>query len=247
MNPIKKTLNAVCSMIAASVFLLALCACTAGAPQDDPGQMASPHVKAASGVSTADLKQSPYQGVLESILRKIELYGGDPSHSDGVLKDVTGDGVEELVVCYELQEVSYVCEVWTQTDGVPIQLAAVGDFQSLAGFASMGISQIELDGVDCLCIWRCSTESGVPRQSEHYEFSLWPLVDRLPAYPDRFSASLSPDGQMECSKNAPAFCADAEILSKTYRSILDGALCRSWDGDGQIAQTLENLLSQLVG
>lgn len=56
MNPIKKTLNAVCSMIAASVFLLALCACTAGAPQDDPGQMASPHVKAVSGVSTADPK-----------------------------------------------------------------------------------------------------------------------------------------------------------------------------------------------
>ena len=117
----KQALSGMLSIIIASVFLLALCACTTDAPQDSFAQTESFHVETINAVPSDDLKQpAPYQGVLESILQKIKLYGGDPDHSDGVLKDITGNGDEELIICYELQEVFYVCEVWTQTDGVPI-------------------------------------------------------------------------------------------------------------------------------
>lgn len=180
------------------------------------------------------------------MLLRAELYGGDSNHSSGVFADVTGDRIDDLIVCYELWETQYICEVWTLIDGTGVRIASVDDFHGVAGNGSVGINLIQYSDAPYLCFWQRSEESGIPDPSVHYEFSVWSLNGRTAESFCRFGADVDTSGQMTLWGDYRPFRIIEQAALENYIAVPDRALCRSWDGDGPIGDTLEHLLARLT-
>ena len=212
----------VAAMLCGLLCLISLCSCSR--------QNVGNHTE---NLSAAEDIKNPYGEILQAVEEKLSLI--DRSGADGrcLLWDINGDGVEELLLCYEYPRDCAAMEIWTQADGQAIQLAAVSDLGSLAGAGTCGISLSTWNEEPAVCFWMVNQESSPPGTTYRCDLSLWTVRDGILTNPNRIGWTLFRDasvtrlegtcGRMLGGATAEEVLAIEKALVEEPEVLLDGS------------------------
>lgn len=118
-----------------------------------------------------------YHAVLQQTVNKVSFGGGDIEGSRGILRDLNGDGQEEIVFYYFYDDVTVNFEAWTFYNEEALQLACVGDLPGIAGAGHPGVSLFTYEDSPYIAFWVGNSESYPPGTLKSYDTSCWMIMD----------------------------------------------------------------------
>lgn len=134
---------------------------------------------------------SVYISAIEELYSRIEETPYSVGYSVGNLEDITGDGLDELLLYYHDELFSYY-KIFTIDDGALALIKESALFE-IAGDSRGGISLVRFDEKQYVCIWRNAYGAGDP-YTAFEEFRLYKYTDDKFYLDDqfRFSYTYSP-------------------------------------------------------
>lgn len=239
-------------ILAASLSLaLCLAGCTARdggtAPPggESAGQTAGEQGPAGPSASSAAFD---YAAVLTQCSDKITAEGAETSSVRGALYDLDGDGVDELLLCYECPEASLSLETWTRRNGQAVPLMARTGSGYLAGSGSGGLQLASYQGKDYLCCWSFNTEALIDGSARTYRCWAWAFQDGAldsTAEPLAFEAKVirTDASTVEWANGFAGSLSEAECQKLIQSLILEPTrvLCRAVGEGDAVGMTLPEL------